>query len=343
MTDSRPRRGTQNDTEPVTYTDPDVLTTGVREGWADPITDPREIDWAPRQAAAHIPFRVVDGRPVNPGEKTHVRYGRNELGHWGEKAAADALVFATGPDERRRILMGRRGDGHGWAIPGGCVDPGETALQAAVRELAEETGLVLPAEGWTVGEAQYVPDPRASDEAWMVTTLCTYDLGQVEEFPAVTGGDDVAEARWVRADSFAHLQAHLSRVCGSRVFPAHVGMLSNQLGTLPPTLRASTACPECGVRHVIDLTVHLTAVPPGNYSLAGAQKKLAAAERWTWECTVCGAGGRAEPMTSMMTIDSLAIGECGHRIAASHVDGAGHDLLVCPGCCKPCQDATSHR
>jgi hypothetical protein len=40
-----------------TYTHPDVLTIGVRDGWADPQTDPTRIDWAARQATAAIPFR----------------------------------------------------------------------------------------------------------------------------------------------------------------------------------------------------------------------------------------------------------------------------------------------
>jgi 8-oxo-dGTP pyrophosphatase MutT (NUDIX family) len=31
-----------------------------------------------------------------------------------------------------------------WFTPGGAVDPGETFEQAAVRELAEETGIVVP-------------------------------------------------------------------------------------------------------------------------------------------------------------------------------------------------------
>ncbi len=80
------------------YTHPDVLTLGVRQGWAEPETDPARIDWPARQAAAAIPFQVTGGRPVNPCEVTGVRHGRNEMGRWGENLMADALV--TVPDPR---------------------------------------------------------------------------------------------------------------------------------------------------------------------------------------------------------------------------------------------------
>ncbi|MGW4798297.1 NUDIX domain-containing protein, partial [Nonomuraea sp. NPDC004297] len=119
----------------VTFTHPDVLTRGVTEGWAEAETDPTRIDWTVRQAAAAIPFKVVDGRPLNPYAPTGIRYGRGELGHWGEKQAADAVVTARIAG-RRYVLLVERDDDHGWAIPGGCLDPGEDALSAAIRELA---------------------------------------------------------------------------------------------------------------------------------------------------------------------------------------------------------------
>ncbi|MGP3934467.1 NUDIX domain-containing protein [Nonomuraea sp. KM88] len=52
-------------------------------------------------------------------------------------------AFAFVSDRAGRTLM-TRVDGRGWDIPGGHLEPGETAAGAAVRELYEETGLRLP-------------------------------------------------------------------------------------------------------------------------------------------------------------------------------------------------------
>jgi 8-oxo-dGTP pyrophosphatase MutT (NUDIX family) len=203
------------------WTTGEVIACGTGSGKSTPaggITDahddPTGIDWAARQAAAEIWFDVVDGRPVNPLAPTGVPHGRGQLDHWGEALAADAVVTARTADGQRWLLLVERGDGHGWALPGGMVDPGEDPFATAERELAEETGLRLPdgviREHWL---PRVVPDPRASDEAWIVTRpMCVdlngdgrYDFADQAALPAVTGADDAADARWWPANTYDQL------------------------------------------------------------------------------------------------------------------------------------------
>ncbi len=67
----------------------------------------------------------------------------------GRRAAAVALALVDDEQGRACFVITRRAAGlraHGgqWALPGGRLDAGESAEQAALRELAEEVGLELP-------------------------------------------------------------------------------------------------------------------------------------------------------------------------------------------------------
>lgn len=162
----------------------------------------------------------------------------------GPTLPAVAACSQVAPRAACSIRLVERGDGHGWALPG-MVEPGEDPADAAVRELRDETGLQLPGAewGWEVASPVYVPDLRASDEAWIVTVACSVWLGRYSDpalLPAVAGGDDADRAAWIRADSYHDLTGHLALAYDARVFPAHEHLLRNVIDVDP------TECPNCG-------------------------------------------------------------------------------------------------
>lgn len=51
-----------------------------------------------------------------------------------------AVVF---DDARERVLLTQRTDNGRWCLPGGAMEPGESAAEACIREVWEETGLIV--------------------------------------------------------------------------------------------------------------------------------------------------------------------------------------------------------
>src|SRR3954466_2932051 len=56
-------------------------------------------------------------------------------------------VFVAVPGRHGSLLLVRRRDSGMWELPGGRVDVGETAVEAAVRETAEEAGVQVVVTG----------------------------------------------------------------------------------------------------------------------------------------------------------------------------------------------------
>jgi ADP-ribose pyrophosphatase YjhB (NUDIX family) len=70
--------------------------------------------------------------------RTEIRYGPR-LGREGKlRLGCSAVVF---DQTREKVLLTRRTDNGLWCLPGGAMDPGESAAEACERELLEETGL----------------------------------------------------------------------------------------------------------------------------------------------------------------------------------------------------------
>ena len=63
-------------------------------------------------------------------------------------------------DNRGIVLIERKNFPHGWALPGGFVDYGESLEQAAVREALEETSLSVELVGQLGAYSDPARDPR---------------------------------------------------------------------------------------------------------------------------------------------------------------------------------------
>lgn len=123
-----------------------------------------------------------------------------------------ALAVITGP---RGVLLSKRTDRTPpWSFIGGEVESGEEAMQAAVREVREETGAEAmaaeligrrthPATG---REVAYVAC-RLADPAAEVSVSDTAELAEVR-------WADLGDARLLMPNLFAPVDAYLARVLG---------------------------------------------------------------------------------------------------------------------------------
>lgn len=117
------------------------------------------------------------------------------------------------------VLLIRRGDGRGWALPGGRIEGDESEVEAMRRELFEETGVAAVAFE-LIGQRRVQDDPRNRDDRWASTRLGVVRFGVR---PDVVAGDDAAAAGWFPLVPFAELE----RLTGG-MFPPHeplIGML----------------------------------------------------------------------------------------------------------------------
>ena len=159
----------------------------LREWVSHPVFDTVRADWRQiareRQAWSVAPYPVV-------------------------LVTVDAVVRAGG-----HVLLIRRGRSPGkglWAVPGGFLEPSEPVLDAALRELVEETGLP-----WSRRQAlaslrgSHVFDhPERSQRGRVITHAYYFDLGNAAP-PPVQGADDAAAAEWVPLERLRTMEAQL--------------------------------------------------------------------------------------------------------------------------------------
>lgn len=122
----------------------------------------------------------------------------NGHSHWGRLGAAGLLLARDG---RALVQLRARWVHRGgtWALPGGARERGETAVQAALREAAEELGLAAA--------SVEVQDSRSADcGGWVYETV----LATVVDEPTIRDRSESDGHRWVPHGEVDDLTLHPS-------------------------------------------------------------------------------------------------------------------------------------
>ena len=118
--------------------------------------------------------------------------------HWGTFGAAGLLLAAPGPAVllQHRALWSHHGDT--WGVPGGARGSGESAVETALREAAEETGL-------DTSSVVVLGDLVDDHGLWSYTTVLA---SATAELPVHALDRESTDVRWVPADGVLELPLH---------------------------------------------------------------------------------------------------------------------------------------
>ncbi len=107
------------------------------------------------------------------------------------------IIIETAADDGRRgvVLINRKNPPHGWALPGGFVDYGESLEEAAVREAKEETSLDIE----LVSQFHTYSDPSRDPRFHTISTIY---IGRAAGRPRAR--DDAMEADIFTAENLPH-------------------------------------------------------------------------------------------------------------------------------------------
>jgi ADP-ribose pyrophosphatase YjhB (NUDIX family) len=125
--------------------------------------------------------------------------GNDDAGKW-PRAASSAVLFRY-----ESVLLIERGSGiyEGlWSLPGGAIEIGETAEEAARREVEEETGLIAKIEG--LAGVHDVIDHDEDGKVVLQYVIATY-YGRADDGEP-RARDDAREARFVALDKVKDLK-----------------------------------------------------------------------------------------------------------------------------------------
>jgi len=100
-------------------------------------------------------------------------------------------------DGEGRVLLARHAEHGAWLLPGGAIEPGETPVDAAVREMHEETGLAVRVTRLVgvFGGPDFVVDYKNGDRTSYV--MAVYEAVAGDGRTPAPDERELLELRWV--------------------------------------------------------------------------------------------------------------------------------------------------
>lgn len=129
----------------------------------------------------------------------YIRWIRARVGHEPIMLNFAGAIIA---DEQGRVLLQRRGDRDVWGLPGGALELGESAEEAVIREVREETALTIVPLGLAGYRELIARDPDGKVERHFVILpfAARWVAGEVAL------NDELAEAHWLAPADLAGLK-----------------------------------------------------------------------------------------------------------------------------------------
>lgn len=128
----------------------------------------------------------------------YIRQLREKVGHAPIMVVGVAGIVINAAGE---VLLQRRSDNGEWALPGGAVDPGEEPAEAVVREVWEETAVLVQPERVVAvhgGHDFFMRYPNG-DETYIISI--SFACRPIRGEPRVND-DESLEVRYFAPDQF---------------------------------------------------------------------------------------------------------------------------------------------
>lgn len=147
----------------------------------------------------------------------------SNIKYYPSSQTADAIVFKS---NHILLIKRKRNPGKGlWALPGGFVNSNERILDAALRELKEETkiGIDKIVLREKIVAMEQFDHPNRSERGRVFTNAYLIDLGS-GAFPSVKADDDAEHVKWTHVRDVLNM--------GEQMFEDHLDIINRMIPKL---------------------------------------------------------------------------------------------------------------